>query len=188
MSSELSGLNWYALRVKTQHEKMVALALRQKGYEEFLPTYRLKRRWSDRLKELERPLFDGYVFCRFEIHKRLPILVTPGVSHIVGAGKIAVPVTDTEIENMKSIVTSQLPVSPWPFLRVGQTVRVSSGSLAGLEGILIAKKPFRLVVSVSLLQRSVAVEIDEEWVIPVSSVVTTPLRRLQGAQTVPNAG
>jgi transcription antitermination factor NusG len=159
---------WYAIHVRSQHEKIVAATLRGKGYDEFLPLYRSRHRWSDRMKVIERPLLPGYVFCRFDLQNRLPILVTPGVLLIVGVGKTPVPVIDKEISALQSIVNSGFQAEPWPFLQVGQRVRIERGSLEGLEGILLClKKPHRLVVSVSLLQRSVAVEIDENWATPI---------------------
>src|SRR6185369_14563329 len=97
---------WYALHVRSQHEKIVASTLRGKGYEQFLPLYRTKHRWSDRMKVIERPLFPGYVFCRFDLQKRLPILVTPGVLLIVGVRKTPLPVVESEISALQSIVNS----------------------------------------------------------------------------------
>jgi transcription antitermination factor NusG len=168
MPSSGGSYPWYALHVRSQHEKIVASALRGKGFEEFLPLYQRKHRWSDRIKVIERPLFPGYVFCRFDLQKRLPILVTPGVLLIVGVGKTPLPVIDSEISALQSIVNSGFQAEPWPFLQVGQRVRIECGSLEGVEGILLAvKKPHRLVVSVGLLQRSVAVEIDEHWATPI---------------------
>jgi transcription antitermination factor NusG len=162
------NLRWFALRVRSQHEARVAAALQSKGYEELLPLYQVRRRWSDRFKEIYRPLFPGYVFCRFDVNQRLPILVTPGVMLIVGSGKIPLPVDDNEIIALQSIVKSGLRAQPWPFLQVGQQVRIDQGSLEGVEGILIGMKgPHRLVISVTLLQRSVAVEIDEHWATPL---------------------
>jgi transcription antitermination factor NusG len=161
-----NGLHWYAVYTRVQHEKIVAQALAVKGYEEFLPLCRCRRRWSDRIKDLELPLFPGYVFCRFDAEQRLPILVTPGVHHIVGIGKIPLPVEEAEIAAIQSIVRTGLPTEPWPFLQVRQRVRIDSGPLEGL--LLAVKKPYRLVVSVTLLQRSVAVEIDSVWVTPLA--------------------
>ena len=161
---------WFALVVRSQHEKMVASVLHSKGYEEFLPLYTVKRRWSDRIKQLELPLFPGYVFCRFDLNHRLPILITPGVILIVGAGKLPLPVDESEIAALQSIVKSGLETEPWPYLKVGQRVRIERGALEGVEGILTSiKKPFRLVVSVTLLQRSVAVEVDQDWASPVTN-------------------
>jgi len=168
MSFTNPEFRWFALLVKSQHEKSVACALEGKGYEQFLPLYNVNRNWSDRLKQLTCPLFPGYVFCRFDVNCRLPILVTPGVLSVVGAGKVPLPVNDSEIEAIRSIVKSGLQAEPWPFLRVGQRVRIERGSLEGVEGILLAvKKPYRLIVSVTLLQRSVAVELDQDWATPL---------------------
>jgi transcription antitermination factor NusG len=168
MNNLLTG-SWYALRIKSRHEKIVASALFGKGYEVFLPLYRDRRRWSDRMKELELPLFPGYLFCRFDVMKRLPILTTPGIVQLVGVGKTPLPVDDAEITAIQSIVISRLNAQPWPYLQVGQRVRIEQGPLTGLEGILIAlKKTHRLVVSVTLLQRSVAVEVDHDWARPVA--------------------
>jgi transcription antitermination factor NusG len=163
----LSTRDWFALRIRSRCEKTVAANLNEKGYEVFLPLYRCKRRWSDRVKEIEEPLFPGYLFCRLDLQKRLPILVTPHVLRIVGTGKMPVPVDATEITALQSIVKSGLEARPWPFLRLGQRVRVLQGPLCGVEGTLVAfKRGHRLVVSVTLLQRSVAVEIDHDWVAP----------------------
>lgn len=161
---------WFALRVKPRHEKIAALALHGKGLEEFLPLCKARRRWSDRIKELDAPLFPGYVFCRFNPYERLPVLTTPGVSSIVGMGKIPAPIEDSEIAALHSIVNSGLMAQPWPFLKAGQYVRIDAGPLCGLEGILLEiKSSHRLVVSVTLLQRSVSVEIDRLWVSPASA-------------------
>lgn len=170
MLSNPGKQHWFALRVRSQHEKIVASVLRSKGYEEFLPLYHCRHRWSDRIKVIARPLFTGYVFCRFDLNKRLPILVTPGVLLIVGIAKTPLPVEDSEIAALQSIVKSGFQAEPWPYLQVGQRVRIERGSLEGVEGVLLAvKKPHRLVVSVTLLQRSVAVEIDEAWATPIGT-------------------
>lgn len=168
MVSPKNELLWFALVVRSQHEKIVASVLQDKGYEKFLPLYSIRRRWSDRMKRLMLPLFPGYVFCRFDLNNRLPILVTPGVLQIVGAGKAPLPVDGNEIAALRTIVTSGLQSEPWPYLKLGQRVRIAQGALEGVEGILTSvKKPFRLVVSVTLLQRSVAIEVDQNWVSPL---------------------
>jgi transcription antitermination factor NusG len=160
---------WYALRVQSRFGSLASATLRGKGYEEFFPLYRSRRRWSDRMKELELPLFPGYSFCRFDVSHRLPILTTPGVIGIVGIGKIPAPVDLDEIEAVRLILRSGLAAQPWPLLRVGSKVYIERGPLAGLEGIVTnTDKVFRLIVSVSLLQRSVAVEIDREWARPIA--------------------
>jgi len=146
----------------------VAKQLCHKSYEILLPLYECRRRWSDRIKELELPLFPGYVFCRFNPLDRLPILVTPGVIRVVGIGKVPMPVDDAEMAAIQTALQSGLPRQPWPFLQIGQRVRVECGPLCGLEGILVDfKGRHRLVLSVTLLQRSVAVEVDGAWVIPI---------------------
>lgn len=161
---------WFALVVKPCHEKTAAMALRLKGYEELAPFFRIRRRWSDRVKELELPLFPGYVFCRFDPNARLPVLTTPCVSSVVGVGKTPAAVGETEIEAVKAIMRSGLRAAPWPYLEVGSRVRLEAGPLFGLEGILIrTKQEHRLVVSVTLLRRSVSVEVDRLWVTPVSA-------------------
>jgi transcription antitermination factor NusG len=167
----LDDLPWYAIRIHSRLGSVAAATLRGKGYEEFLPLYRSRRRWSDRTKELELALFPGYLFCRFDVSDRLmPILTTPGVIGIVGAGKTPIPVDDEEIEAIRVVLRSGLAAQPWPFLPVGSKVYIEGGPLAGVEGIITnTRKVYRLVVSVNLLQRSVAVEIDREWARPIAN-------------------
>src|SRR5262249_29650350 len=168
-------LQWFAIRTATGREKLVSSQLQNKGYEEFLPLYRSKRQWSDRTKELEFPLFPGYLFCRFDFSNRLPILVTPGVKLIVGFGKIPAPVSCEEIESLRRVVASGAEATPWPYLSVGQKEQVREGTLAGVEGILLqVKNSCRIFLSVELLRRSVAVELDRASIVPVR---TTSLSR-----------
>lgn len=156
-------LQWFALRVRPRAEKVVAQSLRNKGYEEFLPLRRHRRAWSDRVVELQMPLFPGYVFSRFDVEHRLPLLTTPGVISVVGVGRHPQPVDEDEIQALQVLVGSQLPLEPWPYLYVGRRVRILKGPLSGASGLLAAvKSRRRLVVSVTLLQRSVAVEIPED--------------------------
>jgi transcription antitermination factor NusG len=163
-----AGHPWFAVRVRSNYERTTSTILRSKGYEEFPALYPSKRRWSDRLKEVELPLFPGYVFCRFDSDRRLPILTTAGVVHIVGVGNTPEPVDGAEIAAIQAVVRSGLPAGPWPFLRVGERVRVECGSMKDVEGIVVSlKKQLRLVISVTLLQRSVAVEIERGWIRPV---------------------
>jgi len=184
MMTENGSFNWFALQVRPQYEKRVSAALQSKGYEEFLPLSHSRRRWSDRVKEISEPLFPGYVFCRFSLHSRLPILLTPGVLFIVGAGKMPSAVDDREIESLQCVVRSELTAEPCPYVRVGQRVRIEQGALAGVEGLLAAiKNKHRLVVSVTLLQRSVAVEIEEEWVCPSVSPALTAVPALEHPST-----
>jgi transcription antitermination factor NusG len=167
---------WYAIRVRSNFENAVSASLASKGYPEFLPTYRSRRRWSDRIKEVRMPLFPGYVFCRFDPNNRLPILQTPGVVNVVSFAKTPTPVEESEIAAVQRIVASDVLSRPWPFLNAGDRVQVIDGPLAGLEGILLEfKKSLRLVVSVTLLQRSVAVEIDGDWVRPLCPRYSIPV-------------
>ena len=160
---------WYALYVRSRFEKVVARNLRSKGYDEFLPLYRRSRRWSDRIKEIDFPLFPGYVFCRFNPLNRLPILTIPGVSAIVGFGNNFVSVEERDLNVIRAVLKSGNYCEPWPFLQIGQRVRVESGPLAGTEGIvLMFNKTYRLVISINMLQRSVAVEIDRDCLEPVT--------------------
>lgn len=160
---------WYAIRVRSKFEAVTSAGLAGKGYEPFLPLYRARRRWSDRMKEIDAPLFPGYVFCRFDAGTRLPILKTPGVISVVGYGREPAPLNEAEIAAIRAIIASGLPAIPWPYLRAGNRVLIEWGPLAGVEGIVLGvKKELRLIVSVTMLQRSVSVEVDRDWVRPLS--------------------
>lgn len=169
----LANKDWYALRVRSRLAWAAAAMLRSKGYEDYLPLYRSRRRWSDRIKHVETPLFPGYLFCRFDPQNRLaPVVTTPGVMGIVGVGKTPIPIPAEEIEAIRRILVSGLPAQPWPLFSVGARVLIEHGPLAGLEGVITnADKVHRLVVSVTLLQRSVAVEIERVWARPVTEPV-----------------
>ncbi len=161
-------LEWYALVVKPNHEKAVFEHLSVSAHEVVLPLYRSRRRWSDRFKEVTLPLFPGYVFCRFSYRSRVRVLRVPSVRSIVMAGSEPAPIPAREIETLQSLVRSGLPVKPWPFLKVGQRVVVTAGPLRGVEGILVEfRKTWHVIVSVELLQRSVAAEVDLDSVSPL---------------------
>ncbi len=152
---------WFALQVRSRYENIVTAHLDGKDYEWFLPLYKSRRRWSDRFKEIERPLFPGYLFCRLNPLNRLPILTTPGVVRIVGTSKTPIPIDETEIAAIQAAVKSGLPSQPLQFLRIGQRVRMNQGPLCGLEGILLNfRGRNHLVLSVTILQRSVAVQVE----------------------------
>ena len=158
---------WFALQVRTRHELGVAGFLEAKGYKQFVPLYKSRKRWSDRIKVTEAPLFPGYLFCRFDPQHRLPILKTPGVIQIVGYNRIPSPIDEVEISAIQTLIASGLQTQPWPFLAVGERVRIESGALRGVDGIVVKmKENHRLVVSITLLRRSVAVEIDSALVEP----------------------
>ena len=167
--------HWYALQVRPRFERHVQTHLEDKGYEVFYPTYTSTRQWSDRVKSLSFPLFPGYVFCRFNVHARLPILITPGVNQVVGSGKTPIMVDEGELAAIRRVMQSGVAAQPWPYLKVGETVQIENGPLEGLTGIVTRiKSSDRLVVSVSLLMRSVAVELDSHWIKPVQSAPRTP--------------
>src|SRR5262245_25150390 len=114
---------WYALKVRSRSEWLVEARLRSKGYELFLPTYKSRQYRSHQIKTLELPLFPGYLFCRFDVRVRLPILTTPGVAHIVGIGRIPEPIGEAEIEAIRTVVNSDAAHKPCPYVSVGQLVR-----------------------------------------------------------------
>jgi len=175
MQTNQSAHQWFALRVKSRHEKTVALAVRHKGFEEFLPLYRWRQTWSDRFKWVEMPLFPGYVFCRLDPENRLPLLTIPGAIDFVSLGKNPAPIEETEIASVQAAVRSEIAAEPCSFLDNGHRVRLKRGPLAGLEGYLVEATPQpRIVVSLTLLRRSIAVDIDNQWVEPIvlSATVT----------------
>ena len=177
-TSGQSGLPWFALQVRAKHESGVAQFLEGKGYTWFLPTYKLRKRLCDRFKVADAPLFPGYLFCRFDVQKRLPILTTPGVIQIVGYNRMPVPIDESEIDALQMLVQSGLPNQPWPYVRIGDRVQIEAGPLRGIEGILVAVKAgHRLILSVTLLQRSVAVQIDSSFVRPVDKPAVSSVDR-----------
>jgi transcription antitermination factor NusG len=165
----MTDAQWYVLTVKPQHEFAVGSALAEKSFEEFVPAYIARRRWSDRVKTMTLPLFTNYVFCRFGPGQRGAVLRTPGVRSLVSFAGAPAAVSDAEIAAVQRMVGSGIALEPWPFLREGERVRVLEGPLRGLEGLLAssADKP-RVVVSVEMLQRSVAVEIDRTALEPLT--------------------
>jgi transcription antitermination factor NusG len=161
---------WFAVQTKPKHEKSVSRLLEGKGYEQLLPLYQSWHRSSGRLKGVLLPLFKGYTFCHFDPLHRLPILMTPGVSGIIGRGREPEPIPSDEIAQIHASCTSGLQVTPWPYLERGDLVRVECGPLQGVEGIFVQEKnTSRLVVSVQILRRSVAVEVDRNWVRPIGA-------------------
>ncbi len=159
---------WYAVSTFANHEKRVADQLRGRAVEHFLPLYGSVRRWNDRRVQLEMPLFPGYVFVHLALRDRLRVLEIPSVARLVGFGGPPVALPDNEMEAMRIGLASQLRAEPHPYLKVGRRVRVVSGPLAGLEGTIARrKKQLRFVISLDLIMRSVAVEMDEADLRPV---------------------
>ena len=156
---------WFAVQVRARREKLVQMQLERKDHECFLPLYTTKKPGYDRIRQKEIPLFPGYLFCRLDPVKRLPVLTTPGVMQIVGVAREPVPVDDSEIKAIHRVVLSGLSARPYPYqhLQIGQRVCIEHGPLSGLEGPIIRfKNGQRLIVSVTLLRRSVSVDIDSE--------------------------
>jgi transcription antitermination factor NusG len=166
---------WFAAQVWAGREPLCAEHLRVRGYEVFLPSYCEHRRWSDRVKKADRALFPGYVFCRLCGDALAKIVTTPGVTRIVGDGRRPLPIPGDEIEAIQRIVATGVTARPWAFVQAGQRVRIERGPLRDIEGIVLrTTQGNRLIVSVALLQRSVAVEIDAEWVsVPAAALLTT---------------
>ena len=156
---------WHALYTRHQHEKVVAQALSGKGFEVFLPQYRTVHRWKDRQKELLLPLFPNYVFVRGGLDRMLSLVTTPGIHSLVSWGGRPADIPSEEIEAVRRLVESSFQVEPHPFLKCGDRVRIKSGPLEGIEGILVRKtRGFRLVLSVEMLSKSAAVEVDVSMV------------------------
>ena len=159
---------WYVVRVRSRFEFVTSAVLVERGFETFLPSYRSRRAWSDRMKDVEIPLFPGYLFCRFDAADPYPVLNSPGVVNVISVGPRPLPVDEQEVANIQKVCRSGRDAQPWPFLQVGRRVRVERGPLEGTEGILLeVKSVCRIVVSLTLLQRSVSAEMEREWIRPV---------------------
>ena len=160
-SEETEG-NWYALYTCARHEKRVAKQIERRNFSCFLPVYRSVRRWKDRRKELELALFPGYVFVRMALERKLRVLEVPGVVHVVSFNGRPAAVPAEQIETLRERLSNAGRIEPHPYLSKGRRVRVRRGAMEGLEGIVIRRKDScRIVFSIDLIQRSVAVEVDE---------------------------
>lgn len=159
---------WYAIRVRSRSEVIVSSMLGNRGYEVFLPIYESRRKWSDRIKSVRLPLFPGYTFCRFDACQRRAVITTSGILSIIGSGNGPTPINDDELSSIRAIVRSGVAAQPWPFLKEGQRVCVKAGPLAGVEGVVLrVSNRERIVVSITLLGRSVAAEIEQDWITAV---------------------
>jgi len=162
VDGKVAPKEWYALYTFPRHERRVAEQVEQRSFTSFLPVYRSVRRWKDRRKELELALFPSYVFVRMELADRLRVLQLPGVVRLVSYNGQPAAIPEKEIEVLRSRLSGAHKVEPHPYLNRGRRVRVRSGPLQGLEGIIVRRKDrCRIVFSVELLQRSVAMELDE---------------------------
>ena len=165
------GRQWYALYTCPNHEKRIAAELEARAVESFLPLYRSVRRWKDRRVSLELPLFPGYVFVCLALRDRLPVVQVPGVVRLVGFGGVPAALPEGQVAVLRASLDRRLHAEPHPFLAVGHRVRITRGPLAGLEGVLRRKKnSFRFVLSIELIQRSFAVEVDSADVQQLSRV------------------
>jgi transcription antitermination factor NusG len=169
-TASVSSEPWYAIYTRHQHEKVIAQVLSAKGLQVFLPLYNSTRRWKDRSVELSLPLFPCYLFLRGMVERRLQVVTTPGIVSILSVNGEPAVIPESEIEAVRKAIELGNRVEPHPFLRTGDRVRVIAGPLQGVEGILIRKKNlYRLVLSVELLERSAAVEVDVSSVERISS-------------------
>lgn len=161
LPAEFYELRWYAAYTCAKHEKRVAEQFTQRALENFLPQYESVRRWKDRRVKLQLPLFPGYVFVRLALRDRLRVLETPSVVRLVGFNGHPIALPDKEMEALRACVEARLAAEPHAYLTVGRRVRIKTGPLAELEGVLIRKKnTFRVVLSLDLIARSAAVEVD----------------------------
>lgn len=159
---------WYVLMVKSRHEKVVATALENNGYPEFLPLYEKRTRSCSHTRVAQLPLFPMYVFCRFDAHNQLPVLMIPGVLSVVSFGRVPARVDDQEIASIQALVRTGMDISPCPYVEVGQLVEVITGPLQGLQGVILGfRGKCRMVLSVTLLRRSICLEVDWATVRPV---------------------
>lgn len=171
MTSVDRGVRWYALHVRHQHERQIEKLLRFQGWDTLAPMYRSQRQWSDRVKEIELPIFSGYVFCQFSREQSRQVEDTPGVLQIVKFLGHPAAIEEREIAGIRAMVASKVRLTPWPYLKIGDRVRVDRGPLRGLEGTLLrGSEGARLVVGVELLQRSIAAEVDPEMVTPLRAL------------------
>jgi transcription antitermination factor NusG len=157
--------NWYALEVKRRCEKHAASLLAAKGFEEYLPTHRPTHRWKGRAADVELALFPGYLFCRFAETDRLQVLTTPGVYRVVSFSNRPAPVDERELSALQRLLASTSAVAECEYTALGQRVKVEAGPLRGVEGIVVGhRKDARLIVSITILQRSVVTEINIDWI------------------------
>lgn len=155
--------SWYAVQTRARNERVVVQRFREKGLNTFLPIVTEVRRWSDRWKSIELPLFSCYVFVKImnTNEDRLKVLYTDGVFDLVGVSRYGTPIPDEQIDAVRTIVEGRLNWQSYPFLKIGQRVRIRSGALDGVEGILISRNGERsVVVSIDAIQRSISVRVE----------------------------
>jgi transcription antitermination factor NusG len=161
MSLSPAGPRWYAVRTKPKHEQVVNQVLGAKGYERLLPTYNTRIQWADRVKEVQRPLFPSYLFCRFDAREQVPVLTTPGVIDIVRSAGSPAPVDEQQLASVRTAIESGYTCLPCPHSQIGSQIRIGFGPLAGVSGVLVEVRPrLRLILSVSNLNLAMMVEVD----------------------------
>jgi transcription antitermination factor NusG len=163
---------WYAAYTRANHEKRVFEQLEGRAVESFLPLYESVSRWKDRRVRLELPLFQGYVFVHVALQERLRVLQVPGVVRLVGFGGVPAPLPDEQMDAMRIGLLQRLRAEPHPYITVGRRIRVTRGPLQGAQGILMRKKGlFRVVLSLNLIMRAVAVEVDASDIEPITQTI-----------------
>lgn len=173
--SESATFPWFAVRVKLRWEKDALNSLRHKGFEALLPLYVRESQWCDRRKKLELPLFPGYIFVRFDPRRPLHVLTTPAVLSIVSFGRQLATVDSGELEAIQTVMRADVPREPWNYPNAGDVARITAGPLRGLTGVVASSDgKERLILSVTLLQRALAVEIRPQWL----DIVETSTERL----------
>ena len=169
IAPEMAQPKWYAAYTWAHHEKSVARQLDERRIESFVPLYRSIRRWKDRRKELQLALFPSYVFVRINMKQRVNVLQVPGVVNFVSFGGLPAPLPDCAMENLRNGLNRHACAQPHPYLAVGRRVRIVNGPFCGIEGILVRRKEkLRVILSIALIQRAVAIEVDESDIAPIS--------------------
>ena len=166
--------SWFAVRVKPRWEKEVCKNLNWKGYSALLPLYVRESQWTDRVKQLELPLFPGYVFASFDPRRPLHVLTTPGVLSVVTFGKTLVPLAPSEVEAVQAVINSELRREPCAYPQSGDRVRVVAGPLRGIEGIVSCGSEDRLILTVTLLQRAISVQVKTPWLELIQRITQNP--------------
>jgi transcription antitermination factor NusG len=161
MTNASSAEQWFALQVLPRHEKAVYRMLQALSYESLLPVSRKQHIYGARVREYELPLFPGYVFCHFCMESRSSLLRLPSVTQVLGFGGAPAAINDAEIESLRTACNARIPMKPWPYVELGATVQIKEGPFAGISGKVVqARKASHLVLSISLLRRSVLLELD----------------------------
>jgi transcription antitermination factor NusG len=158
---------WFAVKTHPKHESLAERGLRNQDFETYVPMHRVRRQWSDRTKMIEAPLFPGYVFCRFEAQDKLRVLTSPAVRGVVSFGRDPLPVENSEIDSIRTLISTGKPIDICPYLRAGEYVCIQSGPFASVRGfILRVQDNWRVVVAIEALGCSVSVEVDAAHVLP----------------------